>query len=57
MTTLSPPTRKPAGAAVVAEEAEDVAEVVLEVEEEATVDAEDHSEAGAAAQVCVKNRF
>ena len=38
-------------------EAEDVAEVVLEVEEEATVDAEDHSEAGAAAQVCVKNRF
>ena len=51
MTTLSPPTRKPAGAAVVAEEAEDVAEVVLEVEEEATEDAEVHSEAGAAAQV------
>ena len=56
MTTLSPPTRKPEGAAVAAEEAEGVVEVALEVAGEATEDAEDHSEAGAAAQVCVKNR-
>ena len=57
MTTLSPPTRKPEGAAVVAGEAEDVAEVAQVVAEEAMEVAEDHSEAGAAAQVCVKNRF
>ena len=36
-------------------EAEDVAEVVLVAAEEATEVAEDLSEAGAAAQVCVKN--
>jgi len=51
LTTLSPPTRKPEGAVVVAEEVEDVAEVALEVAvEEAMEDGEDHSEAGAGAQ-------
>ena len=56
MTTSSLLTRRAAGEAAVAEEVELAEEVVLAVAEEATEVAEDHSEAGAAAQVCVKNR-